>query len=159
MSRALKPGNPVSRYLHDRWVTRRNPLYVWRELEFIAILARGSLDDPQATTEVPNWVLRYLIDAAETLGGLTNTQPQDRSAGHGGARGDPARALAAVPRALGFSRQGWNAFSALWSDVRGEDALINMEIAGEDRKAQQRALGLNHERSLRRVLSRTKPPP
>ena len=151
MSRAQKPQNPVSRYLHDRWVTRRNPLYVWRELEFIAILARNSLDDPQATTEVPNWVLRYLIDAAETLGGLHSGPPGDGI--------DPPRALAAVPRALGLSRQGWNAFSALRADARGENALVNMEIGGEDRKAQQCALGLKHERSLRRVLSRTKPPP
>jgi hypothetical protein len=142
---------------------RRNPLYAWQMLEFLAFSAgTGTRSDPLATTEVPNWVLWYLQDVAEALctmarGHRLESGAERRlTAAAGTETITPAEALAEVPRVLGLAHQGWNAFAAYHRDDLRDSALLRLELGGEEREELQRFLKLKHSRSLRRALSRAR---
>jgi hypothetical protein len=166
--------------LEREWEASKNPLYVWEAIQF-ALKPAGRLDLP-----LPGWCRRYLAEAAhQIVAELRKAHPPHmvRSAssagGHSNADdpppaphdgGDAARNAGELNdlalRALGFRRDGWNAFREYAASYRHERLRIQFSqllADGLSRRAARdvilRATDRDDDRELRRLLKDVQAPP
>ena len=162
------------------WEARKNPIYVWEAMAF-ALRPNGRLDLP-----LPCWCRRYLAEAAHRfVTELRKAHPPHIVRSASSAGGDPAaddhppaphsgdsaarnagewNDLAL--RALGFRRDGWNAFSEYAANHRHERLrrqFSQLLARGLSRRAARevilRATGRHDDRELRRLLKDVQAPP
>jgi hypothetical protein len=128
-----------------------NPLYVWDALSMLCVPSIAGMDTPDCL--LPGWCVAYLGRAAETLMGLP---PPGVHPVRGMAEQAPA-----VSKALGLSRQGWDAFAEWQKDRESErdaevyDRVRALGISDKDAaEAATSVWNLENERSVRRRLRR-----
>jgi hypothetical protein len=135
-----------------------NPLYLWEMLVRIDLRA-NNWDDPHAKSEVRNWVLADLARVAEAFvkmgkgNALDATPPRWDVPAAGLETITPKQALAEVPRVLGFTKPGRNAFASYRRDQLREVADIKART-GVKPDVLCRYLGVNVKRSLARELAK-----
>jgi hypothetical protein len=130
-----------------------NPLYVW---DALSVLCVHSLVPGQTPGRfLPGWCVDYLSRTAEVLLGLL--PPGVHPAG------GMAEQAPAVSKALGLSRQGWDAYAERQKDrarVRDADVYARVRALGiPDKDAMEAAIeywGLKDERSVRHRLQRAR---
>jgi hypothetical protein len=154
--------------LHRAWIAEGNPIHVWQAI-------RQCQPPAYPPCALPDWVLAYLVGAAVDLENLAHlldpTTYPERKSGESYRdhvvrdrewRAQPplngTQAAARVPRVLGFTRPGWNAFIR-WHAVESDASLALAERFADvprrtflERERQRR--NLEEPGSLRRRLRR-----
>jgi hypothetical protein len=130
-----------------------NPLYVWHALSVLCVhgVPGGNTDD----SLLPGWCVDYLSHTAEALLELPPLGGQSE--------GGIAEQAPAVSKALGLTRQGWNAYAERLKDrdsVLDADLYARVKALGiPDKDAMEATveeLGLEADRSVRRRLHRAR---
>jgi hypothetical protein len=120
----------------ERWHREtRNPLYAW---EAIALCLNADPAEP-----IPTWCVPYLADAA---GNIT-----DLAWGCGQGRIKPDAAGAAIGKALGLSRQGFNAFTKICRDREAMRAALDESYGHAAAEAILRKRSISTDRARRIV--------
>jgi hypothetical protein len=131
----------------------RNPLYVWEALTLLCIPPIVGTDAPDCL--LPGWCAAYLGRVAEVFMGLPppGIDPE----------GGMAEQAPAVSKALGLSRQGWDAYADWQRDrARERDADLYHRVKAlgiPDKDAMEAAIevfGLEDARSVRHRLHRAR---
>ncbi|WP_144185754.1 hypothetical protein [Elioraea rosea] len=175
----------AARAAHDRtaenygksYAKSQNPIWAWRcitALRTLCVYASRECPELRAQTfvrELPDWCLAYLVESAyriECLSGLRDFEKPGAMDGHrmqfqGPVDLEPEHAAAMVPRALGFVRDGWNAFSRyaadflprLYLDVREVEKLAGRKPSFKLRELTE-MLGVSDARAALRRVAKVK---
>lgn len=182
----------------DEFYKTGNPLFVWKQIRFCASDAvtdffestRGLPEDEQRATakekmhagewppvpsEIPDWCLRYLLEASHRIahleGGIDERTRPKYDDSEVGVREryqwrhkrtlTPGQAIGRLAWALGFVKRGWNALDESLRDRRKEDLVedyndLQNQYGLTSRQAKDRMLetsGKSDDRNLRRALA------
>lgn len=187
---ALPPGASMldaARGIHDdwaanhhrHWLATSNPIWIWRCLDRLTFLAahvaalKPQYRGKRFVAPIPDWCADYLAESSQRITKLANLKDwrdtEEPVFQHADGSLTPEQCAAALPGALGFTRQGWSAFR----EYAAEDFLrfyledrALMDLAGRPPtmsfEALMEIMGWEDERNARRKLSslqkRLRPP-